>query len=593
MKNRSRYLSLLLVIALLLSLFGCTAQEPTPSLPAEDLTVTILYTNDVHGYMNNDKPAEGEQAGLSYAHLSALKKDLTAKGENVFVVDAGDHVQGTVYTALDQGLTALNLMNGIYDLATIGNHEFDYGMERALALTKNAQYPYISCNFVDKASGKPVLDPHKLVNIGGMNVGFVGITTPEAITSAAPSYFQDKDGKFIYDILAGDKLYAAVQKSVDALKADGAEVIIGLAHLGVDAGSQYTSKVVIANVSGLDAVIDGHSHTEVEKEFVKDKAGNDVLLTQTGYYFGAIGKMTIGKDGIDTVLIKTYATADEQVTKTKDNWVATVNTQLGEKIGALAAPLRTNDDSGKRLVRVSQTNLGDFVADSYYYYVNEVDKRGCDIALINGGGLRADVPAGDISYMELKATNPFGNALCIVELTGQQILDALEWGARLTTGTAGENETGAFLHTAGLTYTVDTAINSTVQKTEQDIWSGAPTGDYRVKDVKVYDKKTKGYVALDRKKTYAVASINYILRSKGDGFEMLGGKLVKDYIIEDYMALATYAKAFADTDKDGLADITAANSPLAAYTGYTMDYAALDGAKRVTLSVAQPDTDEK
>ncbi len=371
--------------------------------------------------------------------------------------------------------------------------------------------------------------------------------------------------------------------SIDALKKDGVDYIIALGHMGVDPISPTKSHDVIANVTGLSAFIDGHSHTELVNEQVKDKDGKEVTLTQTGYYFSGIGKMTISDDGIKTEIIKEYKTRDEAVLTAKNECVQAVEEMLGEKIGELDYKLTTTDKDGNRLVRVDGTNLGEFVADSYYYYVNFVSEIDCDVAIINGGGIRADINPGQVSYKDLKAANPFGNMICAVELNGQQILDMLEWGARATTGNIGEYEEGSFLHTAGLTYTVDTTVISTVQKNDQDIWIGAPTSEYRVKDVKVYDKVAKAFVDLDLTKTYIVAGANYTLTSKGGGFEMLAGKTVKEYIVEDYMALATYAIAFEDTDNNNLSDISSTNSPLRVYENYTLNYEILEGANRVYI----------
>ncbi len=281
------------VLLFLLSAVGCNSRKQE--------TVTILYTNDVHAYIDNDEG--GTDEGLTYAHVLQMKNDLAEEGKAVLAVDAGDHVQGSVYGTMDSGDTVLRMMNEIYDVATVGNHEFDYGMARALAITENAKYPYLSCNFVTVKDQKTVLDATKIIKISGVKVGFVGITTPEAISSSTPTYFEDEDGNMLYDVLGGDALYAAVQTSIDKLKKDGADYIIGIGHLGIDASSTYSSYRVIEHVSGLDALIDGHSHTVMEKEFVKDKAGEDVLLTQTGSYFSAIGKMTLCDGKVDAELV--------------------------------------------------------------------------------------------------------------------------------------------------------------------------------------------------------------------------------------------------------------------------------------------------
>ncbi len=573
-----KLLSVLLAMLLMLTAACSQSSTDTVSSAAKD-TVVILYTNDIHAYIDND--SDSEAPGLSYAELAKLKSDL---GENTLLVDAGDHIQGSVYAAMDQGQSVLEIMDEIYDAATLGNHEFDYGTERTLSIINNAKYPYISCNFVHKQSGEPVAKPHVILTAGNVKVGFVGITTPETIASTAPVYFQDENGELIYDFLDGEALYAAVQDSIDALKAEGADYVIALGHVGVDESSETTSRKIIANVSGLCAFIDGHSHTELETEHVTDKDGRSVTLTQTGYYFGTVGKLTIDAAGVKAELIGEYAAKDEAVLAAKNEWVKAVGEMLGQKIGTLPKKLTIFDENGDRLIRVDGTNLGEYVADSYYYYVNFVSELDCDVAIVNGGGVRADIEAGEVSYESLKTVNPFGNMLCAVELKGSQILDMLEWGARSTSGKAGESEEGAFLHTAGLVYTVDTSVKSTVSQDGQGIWTAAPTGEYRVRDVKIYDKTAKAYVALEPDKTYTVAGSNFTLSDKGDGFAMINGRVIKDYIVEDYMALAAYTIAFEDTDGDDLSDIASKNSPLCEYSGYVLNYEEPEGANRVNIS---------
>ncbi len=557
---------LICLACLLAALPGVAAQSPEQNL-------VILYTNDVHTNFDPDETA----STLSYAHVAALKKEL-AQTNPVLLVDAGDHLQGTAYGAMDEGKTVTDLMNlAGYDAATLGNHEFDYGMTRTLEAVAAANFPYLSCNFMDLKADKQMLKGYKIFDMRGKKVAFVGITTPGSIASTAPAYFQDDKGNFVYDILGGKDgklLYSAVQKAIDDAKADGADYVIGLGHLGVESTDiPWTSKDVIANTSGLNALIDGHSHTMLAGEQVPDKNGNNVLLTQTGSYFEAIGKMTISSEGeFATTLITEYAQKDAAVASKLNDWMTEVDQMLGEKIAVSSTDFLIGDDAGNRLVRITSTNLCDFNADAFYYAFNNEELGSCDVAIINGGGVRADAPAGDWSYKTMKSVNPFGNQLCLMEVTGQQLLDALEWGARATNGQAGGSEVGGFLHAAGLSYRVQADVVSSVQQ-ENDIWTGGPTKGYRVCDVQIYDHAAKVYLPLDLHKTYRLAGANFTLRNSGDGFAMFdGAKLLKDYVMEDYLALVNYAKAFADTDDDGYGEITSQNSPLATLDGYLLDY---------------------
>ena len=545
--------------------------------------VTILYTNDVHTYIDKQSPK------LTYAAIADLKQSYQNAGKDVLLVDAGDHVQGTAYGSMDEGASIIKLMNAAgYDVATPGNHEFDYGMDRAKAIMKEADFPYLSCNWVDLRTGLRVLPSVKVFVRGGRRIAFVGVTTPETFTKSTPAYFMDKaQRKYIYDIQGGEdgkKLYDAVQKAIDKAKLL-ADVVIGLGHLGVDpSSSPWTSEEVIAHTSGFDAFIDGHSHTVMENKQVQDASGKAVTLTQTGSYFANIGEMTIAADGtITTKLIPTHEGMDAGIAAMQTSWVNTVDDMLGEKIAVGDSDFYVSDPAtGKRRIRSAETNLGDFVADGIYAYFNEVEKLHCDLAIMNGGGIRADVPAGDWTFKTCKQISPFGNVACLMSVTGKQIQDALEFAARFA-GEGGK-ENGGFLQVAGATYEIHTDIPNTVQTDEKNVWIGSATGTPRVQNVKIYDKASGSYLPLDPGATYALAGMNYTLRNLGDGFAMFdGAELIKDYVSEDYLVMSTYAMIFDGADAAGLPHLSSTNSPLAAYPGYLLDYEQPYGAGRITI----------
>ena len=545
--------------------------------------VTILYTNDVHTYIDKQSPK------LTYAAIADLKQSYQNAGKDVLLVDAGDHVQGTAYGSMDEGASIIKLMNAAgYDVATPGNHEFDYGMDRAKAIMKEADFPYLSCNWVDLRTTLRVLPSVKVFVRGGRRIAFVGVTTPETFTKSTPAYFMDKaQRKYIYDIQGGEdgkKLYDAVQKAIDKAKLL-ADVVIGLGHLGVDpSSSPWTSEEVIAHTSGFDAFIDGHSHTVMENKQVQDASGKAVTLTQTGSYFANVGEMTIAADGtITTKLIPTHEGMDAGIAAMQTDWVNTVDDMLGEKIAVGDSNFYVTDPAtGKRRIRSAETNLGDFVADGIYTYFNEVEKLHCDVAIMNGGGIRADVPAGDWTFKTCKQISPFGNVACLMSVTGKQIQDALEFAARF----AGEDgkENGGFLQVAGATYEIHTDIPNTVQTDEKNVWIGSATGTPRVQNVKIYDKASGSYLPLDPGATYALAGMNYTLRNLGDGFAMFdGAELIKDYVSEDYLVMSTYAMIFDGADAAGLPHLSSASSPLAAYPGYLLNYEQPYGAGRISI----------
>ena len=557
-KRASKFLSLFLVLAMVCSLFGSAmAAEGTTQADGD---VVVLYTNDVHTYIDNNV-GEGNENGLTYSKVAAYKDSL----DNALLVDAGDHIQGTAYGSMDKGATIIELMNAAgYDVATLGNHEFDYDMEGALAAIEAADFPYVSCNFYHEENGVKgdnVLDSYVVFEVNGVKIAFVGITTPESFTKSTPAYFQDDAGNYIYGIAGGEdgsELYEAVQAAIDAASAE-ADYVIGLGHLGVDPSSKpWTSEEVIANTTGLDAFIDGHSQTTMEMQEVADAEGNTVVLTQTGEYLNALGQMTISADGTITTQLLTGedlagVTPDADVKAIEDAWIAEINTELGQVIGSTADTLDNYDAEGNRLVRKQETNTGDFAADALYYLFDNMGLD-VDVAVMNGGGIRNGAITGDISYLTCKEIHTFGNVACLQTVTGQQILDALEWGAKDVTAD-GAVENGGFLQVSGLTYTIDTSIPSTVQQDDIGVWTGGPTGEYRVTDVQVLNNETGAYEPLDLTASYNLAGYNYTLRDLGDGFAMFEGAVnVLDYVMEDYMVLANYVQSFENGVVTGYAE---------------------------------------
>ena len=510
--NRMRKFRILaLMLVLIMVLAGCGTGNSTPA--AKD--IVILYTNDAHC---------GIEDGMGYQGLSAAKRALLAAGNKVLLVDNGDAVQGDTIGTLSKGEYIIDIMNKLgYDVATPGNHEFDYGMDQFNKLVEKADFDYISCNFVDK-DGNPVLKPYVIKEADGVKIAFVGISTPKTITTSTPTYFQDGNGNYIYGFMqddTGEKLYAAVQSAVDAARKEGAKYVIAMAHLGIEADCQpWTSSDVIVNTSGIDVVLDGHSHSTIAGDIVKNKEGKDVILTSTGTKLANIGCLTISADGkLSTALINDDGMSDT-IAEIKSGYEEIVNTV----VASTKVELTVNDPvSGERMVRRQETNLGDLCADAYRAM------SGADIAVVNGGGIRVSIPAGDITYGQIIAVHPFGNEMCVVEATGQQILDALEMGARNAPG-----ECGGFLQVSGMSYEIDLNVEPTVEVNADGMFTGV-SGEYRVKNVKVGDEP------LDLAKTYTLASHNYMLKSAGDGMAMFQGcTLLQDSVMIDNQVLINY-----------------------------------------------------
>lgn len=508
--------SLLLTAALVLGL-------ALPATAADASPVVILHTNDVH------------TATDRYAAVAAYRTEMEQQygTDRVTLVDSGDAIQGGPIGTLTEGASLVDIMNYLgYDYAIPGNHEFDYGMDVLLNLAENrAQYTYLSCNLLDQ-SGQSVFAPYAVADYGDVQVAYVGVSTPETLTKSDPTHFQDDIGNYIYSFCEGGNgqdLYTAVQNAVDASRAEGADYVVALAHLGMEGTtSQWTSSAVIANTTGIDVVIDGHSHEAYQQE-VSNKAGEPVALVQTGTQLANLGCVILDPaTGEVTTQLLSLEGEDTPVDSDTQAYLAQVNSQFEEElqqvVGSTSVSLKaTAENNYDWAVRVGETNLGDLVADAYRYSL------GADIGLANGGGVRADIAVGEITYQDLLSVQPYGNELCLVEATGQEVLDALEMGVRLY-----PESSGGFLQVSGVTFTVDASIPSSVQVSDQGAFLGVD-GPYRVTDVMV------GGQSLELDKVYTVSSHNYLIKSGGDGFTMFqDNTLLKDSVILDNQALISF-----------------------------------------------------
>ena len=518
-----KFLALILSVMMLL---GCVAMaEEAPAGLTKN--IVILFTSDAHA---------GIDQGWGYAGVAAIRDGL-AVNNHVVLVDNGDAIQGETIGTLTNGKAIVELMNEVgYDVAVPGNHEFDYGMSNFLTLSGEvAQHPYVSANFTYK--DEPVFNPYVIKEFEGVKVAFVGVTTPKTITSSTPTYFQDENGEYVYGFCQDDtgaKFYAAIQSAVDAARAEGAQYVIICGHLGTEETCEpYTSIDVIYNVSGIDALLDGHAHETMPSNVVKGKDGKDVVRVACGTKLANVGALTITPDGKLSAELYAWnnSVAPAEVFGLKGAVVDAVN----EKIASMDEIRKTvvaftettlyikDPETDVRIIRNAETNLGDLCADAYRAM------SGADVAFVNGGGVRAQIPAGDITLDQIYSVHPFGNIMCMIEVSGQQILDALEWGARNNPG-----ENGGFLQVSGLTYEIHTYVESSAQSDENGMFAGV-TGEYRVKNVVV------GGEPLDVNKTYTLASHNYMLKSAGDGFSMFAGaKILIDETLIDNQVLITY-----------------------------------------------------
>lgn len=468
--------------------------------------VVVLYTNDVHCAIDG------------YSSLAALRETMTEEGYRNILVDAGDAIQGDTIGALTKGRAVVDLMNQTgYELAVPGNHEFDYKVDTFLELAEEeAEYTYISANFKEVQTNQSVFDDYQIKNVGGKKVAFVGISTPETYTKSSPAYFQNDEGEYIYTFCENE-FYETIQASVDSALEEGADYVVAVGHTGIEGTTEeWKSTSIIANTTGIDVYLDAHSHETIENQICKNKEQKDVVLSSTGTKFENIGKLTIAADGtISTELIKTSevqtdSTAGVQaaynaVRESIDSYNQTIDEELKKTIGTSEVELTINGEDGERAIRRQETNMGDFVADAYR------NVTGADIALVNGGGIRASIPAGDVSKKSLMDVNPWNNPMCVIEATGQQIVDALEHGAKNY-----PEESGGFLQVSGITYEINTTVTeSPVITDDKGVFQSVEAGRQR----RVQNVKVNG-TPIDLTKTYTVAGSQYTLLEGGDGYSM-------------------------------------------------------------------------
>ena len=538
MKLSVRIIAIVMAAVMLFGVSACGTNDPAEDVSAEaekNGEVIVLFTSDVHC---------GVEKGFGFVGLKQIRDTLEQQGYTTLLVDDGDAVQGESLGTLTKGEAVIDLMNAMqYDVAIPGNHEFDYGSDQFLKLIEKAEYPYISCNITKE--GEPFLEPYIIKEAAGMKIAFIGVTTPETLTDTLPERLQDENGEYIYGFMqdnTGEAVYAAVQNAVDGARAEGADYVYVLGHLGMHASAHpWTYADVIANTTGIDVFLDGHSH-DTEQVVMQNKDGEDVVRSACGTKLNCIGYSKISpEDGITETNIWSWSNdvcaaelmgLRNEISGKIDAENAVLEQQLNQVIGTSSVELTINDpkekdDSGNpiRMVRRAETNLGDFCTDAI------LRQTGAEVAILNGGGIRTNISKGDIAYGDIINVFPFGNSICIVEATGQQILDALEWGVRDI-----PDENGDFLQVSGMSYEIDISVPSGCQADEDGTCIGIK-GERRVKNAKVGDEP------LDPEKTYTLAGGDYVLLQSGGGQTAFDGvKVVQDDFKIDNQVLIDYVR---------------------------------------------------
>ena len=464
----------------------------------EDVAVVILHTNDAHTYYQNN---------IGYDGLALYKKELESQYDNVLLVDAGDTIQGTSIGTVSKGSAPVEMMNHLgYDLAVPGNHEFDFGFEVLDDCAKQLNCGYVCANFCT-SDGKPVFEPWRIIESGGLKIGFVGAIIPDTFTRSAIKDIKNEAGEPVYDFMAdetGDRLSENLQKYIDEVRANGADYVILVSHLGNNKkiAGVYASDLIVAKLTGLDAVIDAHS-CEVYSITTPDKDGKMIPLAQAGANMKELGTLTIFKDGrLEERLIDTVPAFSKVPYETSVD---------------LIKMYQSKDPS-----RAEENGLCDLVADAF---------RGigdAQIGFINAGTVRSNLYKGDVTYQHIVDILPFCNTVVKAKVTGQMILDALEFGVSFL-----PIRDGAFPQTSGMTYTINPEIPTSVKMDELKQFISVD-GERRISDVRIGDE------ALDPGKSYTIAMTQFLLTG-GNGYTMFdGAEILTDTKLADNEVTAKY-----------------------------------------------------
>ena len=449
---------------------------------------------------------------------------LEAKGYETILVDDGDSLQGEFVGTMDKGETIISLMNDLkYDVAIQGNHEFDYGMENYLELAKKADFPYISCNFT--YNGKTFFDPYIIKEAAGIKIAFVGVDTPTTITSSTPSFFKDEKGNFVYGFMqdeTGQAVYEAVQKAVDSARAEGADLVYLMGHLGnSSAYSPWNYADVLSHTNGIDVMLDGHSH-DTDQVVMKNKDGKEVVRSACGTKLEAIGysHITADKKIAETNIWKwsdkksdsEFANIKNEMTDKVKNAVDAGNALLKKVVAHSEVNLTIYDPTEKdssgnpiSINRIAEANIGDFCTDAFRAETK------AQIAFLGGGGIRMSINKGDVTYEDIYNVMPFGSMIYVIKASGQQILDALEWSVHSL-----PDSFGGFLQVSGISFEVDSSVKSGCIADANGMMTDIK-GERRVSNVFVDGKP------IDPKETYTVAGADYYLLDNGDGFTSFDG----------------------------------------------------------------------
>lgn len=517
MKGKSKIVLFFLSLVCFLS---CETDDKVWMPDVPEKPVVIVFENDVHCAVDG------------YAKLAGLREQQRMFTPYVTTVSCGDFAQGDVVGAVSRGENVVEIMNRVgYDVVTLGNHEFDYGMTRMFQMVDALDASVVCANFCDLRKGELPFPAYRIIRYGDVDIAYIGFTTTMTMTSTSPKTFQDESGEYIYGFMQ-ETFYENAQRKIEAARAEGADYVVALSHLGdLDRGDHASSISLITHTAGLDVVLDGHDHHAIPDTLVHNLEGDPVLLASTGTKFSHIGLLTLDADGrftsrlVSSDGVEPDADVHAFVETIKEKTLADGQTV----VGVSDVPLSIYDEEGARLVRSRETTIGNFCADAFRLTFN------ADVAMVNGGGIRDDLPQGELTYNHLLAVFPFNNTACTATMTGQQLLDAMEMSVSFL-----PEEDGTFMQVSGMKMEVDASVPSPVVLDNDDLFSHIDDKPRRIACLQILDKDSGEYLPVDLDRRYTLASFNFLLKDLGGAGIFCYAELQEDNLGQDVEVLASY-----------------------------------------------------
>lgn len=489
----------LIIISALLSicLVACETDDNVlrPDIPEKP--IVVVFESDVHAAVDG------------YARLAGICEQQKLFTPYVTTVSCGDFAQGDVVASVSSGENIVEIMNQVkYDVLTLGNHEFDFGITQMFKLTQALDASVVCANFYDLRIGKHPFPAYQIVRYGEVDIAYIGFTTSTTMTNVSPKTFQDDNGNFIYDFTQG-AFYQRAQACIDDARSEGADYVVALAHLGdEDKGDHASSVSLIKHTTGIDVVLDGHDHHMLADTLIADLDGTSVLLASTGTKFANVGLLTLSTEGTFSSRLVPANSVEAPVSSHIQDFVDEIKDKAladGKRVvGVSEVTMSVNDEFGQRMVRNQECTIGNFCADAFRVVLNT------DVAMMNGGGIRSEIRQGDVTYNDLLSVFPYNNTVCVSTITGRQLLDVLEFSVSFL-----PNEDGSFMHVSGLKFEVDASVPPQVVLDEHNLFSHIGEGERRVSNLLVWDKEEQAYKPVDLERSYTLASINYLLRDMG------------------------------------------------------------------------------